>query len=103
MVKKTLTSILFFYTLALFQTSFLVHFPALNLILISTIFLNLFEKPEKNFGLISAFIGGFFLDIFSEKPIGFHILILLSLSFLIKIILRRYIRIPVSFKYGPRY
>ncbi|PIS39688.1 MAG: hypothetical protein COT33_00700 [Candidatus Nealsonbacteria bacterium CG08_land_8_20_14_0_20_38_20] len=95
MVKKIITSLLFFYILALFQTSFLVHFSALNLILISIFFFNLFEKSEENFGLISALIGGFFLDIFSERAIGFYILILFLLSLFIKLILRRYIRIPI--------
>lgn len=91
-MKKIIISLLFFYVLALFQTSFLVHFSALNLILILIFFLNLFEKSEENFGLISALIGGFFLDVFSERTIGFHVLILFLLSLSIKLILRRYIR-----------
>lgn len=99
MVKRILILILFFYILALFQTSFLIHLRALNFILLLVIFLNLFEKSEENFGFIAALIGGFFLDIFSEKPIGFYILILFSLTFLIKIILRRYIQMSVLLKY----
>ncbi len=91
--------ILFFYILALFQTSFLIHFKVLNFILLFIIFFNLFEKPEENFGLISALIGGFFLDIFSEKPIGFYVLILFGFSLLIKIILRKYIQLPILAKH----
>lgn len=99
MVRKVILLSIFFYILALFQTSFLIHFRALNFILILVIFLNLFEKPEANFGLISALIGGFFLDIFSGKSFGFHILILLILSLVIKMVLRRYIQLPVLLKY----
>jgi len=98
-VKRILILSLFLYLLALFQTSFLIHFRPLNFILLFIIFLNLFEKPEENFGLISALSGGFFLDVFSEKPIGFHILILFGFSLLIKIILRRYIQLPILAKH----
>jgi rod shape-determining protein MreD len=93
-VRKVLILILFFYILALFQTSFLVHFRVINFILILVIFINLFERAEENFGLFSALIGGFFLDIFSQRPLGFHILVLLLLVFLIKMVLKRYIQLP---------
>lgn len=96
--KKVLILILFFYILALFQTSFLVHFRLLNFLLILVIFINLFERTGGNSGLFSALIGGFFLDIFSERLLGFHILILLLLAFLIKMVLKRYIQLPVFFK-----
>jgi rod shape-determining protein MreD len=97
-MKKFLILILSFYILALFQTSFLVHFgflDVLNFILIATILINLFENPQKNLGITSAFIGGFFLDIFSENFLGFWILILLATSIFIKFILRKYVRIPI--------
>ncbi len=107
MVKKILILIIFFYILTLFQISFLVHFNILdgrfvgwspNLILIAVILLNLFENPQKNSGYFTAFIGGFFLDIFSGNFIGinfigFWILILLVISFSIKFILRKYVRL----------
>jgi len=95
MVKKILFYFFLFYFLILFQTSFLIHFwITFNLILILVIFLNLIEKPEKEDGVISAFFGGFFLDIFSEKVIGFHILILISLAIFLKLIFKKYVRIP---------
>lgn len=97
-MKKILILVLFFYFLALFQASFLVHFKiwgmAPNLILILVIFINLFERPKNITGISSAVIGGFFLDIFSSKPIGFEVLILLGLAVFIKIILKRYVQIP---------
>lgn len=98
MVRKVIILSILFYILALFQTSFLIHLRALNLSLLLVIFLNLFEKSEENFGFIAALIGGFFLDIFSEKPIGFYILILFSLSILIKLVLKRYIQLPILVK-----
>ena len=97
-MRKFLILILSFYILALFQTSFLVHFDilgyVLNFILIATILINLFENPQKNLGITSAFIGGFFLYIFSENFLGFYVLILLGVSLFIKFILRKYVRIP---------
>lgn len=96
-VKKILILIIFFYILALFQTSFLVYFNLLgrfadwSLILISVIAINLLEKPKNYSGYFSATIGGFFLDIFSENFIGFYILILFLLAFFIKFVLKRYI------------
>lgn len=102
MVKKILIYFLFFYILALFQTSFLIHFNlflgrvgwCLNLILISVILLNLFENLQQKSGILAAFIGGFFWDIFSENFIGFYILILLGVSIFIKFILKKYVRTP---------
>lgn len=98
-MKKILILIIFFYILILFQTSFLIHFPILglipNLVLISVILLNLFEKPQNYSGYFSAFIGGFFLDIFSENFIGFYVLISLGLAVFIKLILKRYVRLGI--------
>lgn len=98
-MKKILILVIFFYILVLIQTSFLIHFNIRgitpNLILISVILINLFAKPQNYSGLFSAIFGGFFLDIFSERPIGFSILILMLIAILIKVILKKYVRIPV--------
>lgn len=79
--------------MVLFQTSFLISFNFLNkipsLILIFVILLNLFEEKEKNSGIISAFLGGFFWDIFSTAYIGFHIIFLFLLAIFIKFILKK--------------
>jgi len=101
-MKKILILIPFLYILTLFQTSFLIHFNVfleggfwgwvLNLILIAVILITVLEKPEKNSSIFLGGCGGFFLDIFSENFIGFHILILLGLSLFIKFILRKYVR-----------
>lgn len=100
MIKRILTITVFFYLLALLQTSLFTHFRIggfiPNLILISVILINIFERPQKNTGLFAGFIGGFLLDIFSSNFIGFYTLILLAAAFLIKIIFRRYVWSPTS-------
>jgi len=96
-MKKLLTSVLFFYFLTLFQTSFFPHFPMgcfLNFVLLTIILINLFEDSRENFGLFSAFFSGFFLDIFSKNFLGFWILILLATSFFLKYIFKKYVRFP---------
>jgi len=102
MFKKVLISIIIFYFLSLLQTSFLVHFSICgivpNLILIIVILWNFFEKPKNYSGLYIAVIGGFFLDIFSNRFIGFYILISLTLAIIIKLVLRKHVRIPFSEK-----
>ena len=99
MIKKIAIIIIFFYALALLQTSFLVHFSINgmipNLILISVILINIFESPEKKYGILSAFIGGFFLDVFSENIFGFKILILMGTACFIKLMLSKYVRLPI--------
>ena len=97
MIKNLIILTIFFYFLALFQTSFLVHFSirgvVINLILVSIFLINILEAPKKNSGIFSAFMAGFFWDTFSEKFIGFHILILIFFALVIKIIFSRYVRV----------
>lgn len=98
MIKKILISIVVFYFLVLLQTSFLVHFNILgvvpNLALILAAFWNFFEKTKNYFGLYNAFLAGFFLDIFSQRPFGFYILILLTLAIFLKFFIRKYVQVP---------
>jgi hypothetical protein len=115
-MKKLLILIPFLYILTLFQTSFLIHFNIFlgggffgwisNLVLIAVILITVFsvrggpasgkEDLNKNIGIFSGICGGFFLDIFSENFIGFHILILVIIAFFIKLILRKYVRFPFT-------
>jgi len=92
--------LLVFYLLALLQTSFFIHFKAWgfvpNFILISAILINVFEKPQRDTGMIAGFIGGFLLDIFSSNFFGFYTSILLAATFLIKIIFRKYVWSPIK-------
>lgn len=100
MIKRILALIILFYILALFQSSFLVHFNFFlgqlgwSLILISVILINLLERSKNCLGYFSAGIGGFFLDIFSKNFIGFYILILMGITIFIKFILKKYISLP---------
>ena len=120
MIKKFLAIIIFFYILILFQTSFLVHFDIFSgkiisygIILIPIVLITLasetseawkksfssslsfFTLQNQFYGLVAAFSAGFFLDIFSENFIGFHILILTGLVVFIKFILQKHVRIPI--------
>lgn len=97
---RILFIILFLYFLTLLQTSFFVHFAVFNLVpnfvLLFIIIWNLLENSKKYFGLFLAFLAGFLLDVFSSHFIGFNILILVSASLTIKIIVKRYVRIPFA-------
>lgn len=99
MLKKILFLIIALYILTLFQTSFVPFFDikglTINLVLLLVIFINLFESPEKKIGLWSAFIAGFFLDIWSSMPFGIETLIFVSVAVFIKFILKKYVQIPI--------
>ena len=98
MIKKFLIFIIVIYFLTLIQTSFLVHFmiwgKVLNLVFILVVFWNLFEGTKKYFGIYLAFLGGFFLDIFSSHFIGWNILFLGITAVFIKLVFKKYVKIP---------
>ena len=87
-MKKFLLVILFFYILSLLQTSFFASFAILgkipNLILVSAVFFLILENPKENFGFFVAGSGGFFIDIFSNYPLGAAIIFMLFLAFVLK-------------------
>jgi rod shape-determining protein MreD len=89
MWAKYLLIVFIFYIFALLQNSFFVNFSLLginpNLVFILFILLIFFEKKPTNFSNIYfAIIAGFFLDIFSSIPLGWSILILIVIGYLIK-------------------
>lgn len=94
---KNIGIIVVFYCFALLQSSFLIHFNIYgfvpNIILISVLLLNLFESPEKKSGLFFSALGGFLVDVFSNRPIGLNLLIYLALAFGTKYFLKNYVRI----------
>ncbi len=100
MLKALIFIILLFYIFALLQTSFLVYLNIFgiipNLILISVILINLFQKKENYSGIIYAAVGGFFLDVFSSHLIIFEILIMVLVAIFIKLIVKSYVRIPFT-------
>jgi len=65
-----------------------------NLILFLVIIWNILEKSKNNFGIYQAAAGGFFLDIFSNRLIGFNVIILVFSVIIIKLFLKSYVRIP---------
>jgi hypothetical protein len=103
MVKKILIFFFLSYFLVLLEGSFLFHFPILNkipLLLILTIFYNLFEKRGKNFGISLAFFSGFFEGVFSFRSISLYILIFLILAIFIKFLLKKYLQPVIHLNYG---
>ena len=100
MIKKALILTLFFYLFVLLQTSFFVHLKIFgflpNFVLILVVLINLLERPKNQLGILAAFIGGFFLDIFSSSFIGFNVLILLAVAVFIKLVLRKHVWAPIG-------
>ena len=74
--------------------SFLIHFFSFlpNLVLISIIIINIFEDRKEQFGIILSFISGFLLDVFSDKFIGYYVLISILISLFIKLVFKNYIQ-----------
>ena len=87
------------YIITILQTSFFLHFfphgAVLNLVVLSIIVFSIFEKPDSDFGLVAALFGGFFLDMFSTKPIGFWTLTLVVFALLLHIVLKSYVQRPI--------
>ncbi|MCH7605068.1 hypothetical protein IID24_03725 [Patescibacteria group bacterium] len=94
-----ITAIIILYILTILQTSFFVHFfphgAVLNLVVLSIIVVSIFEKPDSHLGLVMALFGGFFLDMFSTKPIGFWALTLVAFVLLLQIVLKNYVQRPI--------
>ena len=85
---------LFWFIIALVQTSFISAYTDFNLIVLFIIIINLIENPESNFGIISAFLGGFFLDLNTTFQFGLFTVGFVLFSLVIKIILLKFLRIP---------
>lgn len=100
MIKKIIIWTAAAYILVILQTSLtanlLIFGYSLNLAFIFIVFLNLFEKQKALSGIIAAFLAGLLLDIYSSWPIGFYFLILGFSAIFIKLIIRRYVRIPLT-------
>lgn len=91
-MKKIIFFALFFYFLALVQTSFLVHFDIVgtipNLILIFLVLALFFEKSSDKSGYWVAALAGFYLDVFSGLQLGVSIFVLILLTYFVKRIVR---------------
>lgn len=88
-----------FYTLAILQTGFFAYFTikgiTVNFIFLLAVVFNILERPEKKTGIFTAFLGGFFLDVFSSFWFGFNTILLVLVALTIKLIFKKYL-IPIS-------
>lgn len=93
MLKGNLILFLIFYILTLFQAGLLFHFfPANdipNLVLIF-LFLVIFFTTSQGIIHWEVIYAGFFLDLFSDYPLGFSIIIFYLDFFLIKNLLKHF-------------
>mgnify|MGYP000430373039 FL=1 len=95
-MKEGLLIVFAFFILSLLQVSFLPHFPILgwviNIVLLSLILVAALGSVK--IGVEAALTGGFFLDIYSHLPFGFWMILSLTLFFIIRYIVRNYVRLP---------
>lgn len=92
-MKKIFLLIFLLFFLILFQTSFLNFLKVTpNFILITILILAIFEK-NRTFGLLSAFLGGIFLDIFSGQSLGVATLSLVLVYFLSVSLLKLFFKV----------
>jgi cell shape-determining protein MreD len=86
----------FFFVLAILETSFFVPLVVLSflpsLVLIAAVFIFFFSSFLT--GLKTAYIAGFFLELFSEKPFGFWVILFFIVLLLFEYIVKRYVRLP---------
>ena len=102
MGKRTIIIVVLLYLLTIFQVSFLGHFKFfsadwlrfINLTLLFCFVLAIFERRSNDLAWPAAAWGGFFLDLYSDFFFGFWMLVLLALTLIIKLFLKRYVRIP---------
>ncbi len=81
----------FLARLALIGGSWLRYF---NIIIVFVVIFSFFERRKENASFVAAVFGGVLLDFYSENFFGFWVLILLTIVFLIKFVLRKYVRVP---------
>ncbi len=90
--------LLFFIFLGLFLSSFLfyipLHFSALPFFILFILLYNIVEGGRKENGYYVALIAGLVLDFFTiGMPLGFYALILLIITYFIKLTLKKYVGI----------
>ncbi len=98
-MKKLPIFIFIAYIISLIESGFMTHFHFFNLTLLYIIFFNLLEDPKKNTGIMLATFCGFLFDIFSLSIMGIYTITFLVFSLLFKLILRKYVRLPILSKF----
>ncbi|MFW6283318.1 MAG: rod shape-determining protein MreD [Minisyncoccales bacterium] len=98
-MKRFLIFFIFLILVTILQTTFFFSFDIFgikfNLVILYIIFLNLFEKENKETGLWIGGIGGFLLDLYSSYYFGFFTIGMLISSLIIKIIRRNYLKFEI--------
>jgi rod shape-determining protein MreD len=93
-IIKTLILAVVMYYLFIFESSYLPFFTCFSFLILFVLAVNFLEEPQGRLGVISAFILGLMIDIYSAHFIGLVALSLLFVSLLLKFMLFKYVRIP---------
>jgi len=88
--------------LAIFQVSFAPHlkifsgkwFEWINFVDVAVLAIAIFERRRGAIGWLAALWGGIFLDMYSDRFFGFWMLALFVLVGAVKLVLKKYVRIP---------
>ena len=97
-MKQSFFLILIFVFLALWQTSFLAHFPVQGFIIpIVIIGVSVRSVFVQGFfaGFFGAFAGGLVLDVFSQHFFGYWSLVSVLVFFVISFFIHTYVRFPL--------
>lgn len=97
--RKSIFLFFLFFAFALVQVSFFSHFAfwgfTPNMLFVAIFIFSLWENPISHTAFLAAIPAGFFLDVFSQKPLGFWIALFLGMVFALKILKQTYVRIPL--------
>jgi len=99
-VLRIFLAALFAYLLVLIQTGLFFGFSffgfSFPLVFLFVLWLAFFEKKDEYLSLAAAIAGGFSMEMYSEYPFGFYVLPLIIAVWIIKFILKSYVRFPAS-------
>lgn len=96
-MKRALLISFFFFFISLFQFGFLpAAFPFIslpNILIIITLIYTFIENPDKNGAFIGAIVAGLLNDLVSPY-FGFYTIIIFSLVYILKFLLKKYVQLP---------
>jgi hypothetical protein len=95
-MKRFFLFLFIIFTLSLLQFNIL---PALfpfayipNILIIFALIFALFERPDKDFAFLIAFLAGLFNDLISPV-FGFYIIITFGVVYILKLLLNKYVQL----------
>ncbi len=98
-MKRFLIFFILLVILIILQTTFLFRLDIFglkfNVVILYIVFLNLFEKEERETGLWIGGLGGFLLDLYSSYYFGIFTIGLFILSLVLKTIRRKYLKFEI--------